>query len=1199
MSDSVTNGNTGQSSMSVKKEINNLHFQYLFSIAYLTPQQEHMLLEEEKRFFKHVFENQNQMFSTNEFTEFSNYTQELIKNVSDNYLKVFKDKNLAIADNDITAIENTLDVNFKSLQITLNNQTKTKTILKYISYFLICSSLLFLIRTTKRALFIFISQQPEKKSFDIWENLSYIIEYINSFIISVNKSVNNISKDLEKDKQDLLNRQQQIDKLIDQYNNCLDNINKINNEKSRLEKELNEKNAKLHKYEADLQVNLEYAKDLNKQLNLLRQDIQNNIKSFQQEKEKIIQQYEIKLSQLANNYRKLDQQLKQCEDDNNKLRNNYQTSEQQLKQCKEDSSKINSDNETLKEQLKQCKDENEKMKTDPEYKRKLIENAIKESEDYKKLFSGILNLAVKFHNLFEKWETDTLNHALISTKIMNHIMSLDDRVMTLIKKGLEILTTLYGDVVVDYKNINKGDKFVYLAKLIKALVDLNAQSILKQSEDMEVFYDSGNLYRTLVLLFEDLSGAVRVVVRVKNNQPFVGGKRKSRSYDEQTLMRKRYKTMSGGADPDFQFYHIGLDKYRMRVIFENLPDGELFGKETKEFGPFFSVHDNKGFTNKDKDITSAEDDILKSIQFDNLKMMFEKPLEDGEEVPALILYTYGYSGSGKTYTLFGKLDKIGTPTNGILWKIINDLKNRYKIKFESTSQCYGYLIPSKTNIQNVVFYDDKTGGYNQVNPVRKEIQSDTTRWSEYILGLLRKTSETDSFIKTTSNNPESSRGFLILKIGLYNDDELKGYIGVVDMAGNEDPYDIAASLCPTMDFKNMQKLIQSKLEVESISIGDFDTLYALIQDYITDIISPSIMGSILTSTFGFKKTLNARDIQALKSKTADESINFPLLHSLSNDIERLIDFLSTGKSPSEKRNTTWEPLSFRIEGSNKIVSYKVNDIFTFKNKEVIFHFNNKFILEILGLLKIKYPYPTSVSIDDLKKNIHLGTDTEILTGMKIAYAIQQLSRKFYQDYEFSLKYPTVAGKNFNIVNIHYAIKQDLIKQLQKQISFDLPYFVPFSVPNDQNDYRREQYSYNTIKRIIREGFYINKANSELIEYFDKKINLQKLLSDSFENTSYVFNGNFDYTTRTNKVKVSCLIEQTKSNKSKAELKNSYKDEKNNIVNKYNTSLLTLLTSMFPGNNKDVLITCVRDDQEYGKIKGALDTLKLVEDLKST
>lgn len=1193
MSNSVNNGNTGQPSMSIKKKIKDLHSKYLFSIAYLTPQQEHVLLEEEKIFFKYVFENQDKVFSfnaDNELEEFNRYTKALMINVKDNYLKVFEDRSLNINSTDVEEIQKTIYFHFTQLKNRIEEQIKTQDSFNYIKCVLICSSLLFLIRTTKRALFMFISEQPNKKSYDIFVNLGHVIEYIHLFILSIDQSVieqNKIVKDLKKVKDELTFKQGEVEELTKKYNNSVKEITNVKNKIYELEQALNQNNQYNQKQLETQEKELQIKQKKLEELELLKVDLEKQIIEIEQEKYKVIQQS-------ASDYENLNKQLKQCKDENNKLSN-------------------------------------------PEFQKEIVKNAIEDSKNYKDLFSGIINLSIKFNNLLDRWDKDTENTGIIYTKIKNYFASIDENTATLVTTGSNILTDLYGDVSISLGNLlslfpeednRLKEKFIDVAKLLTALSLLNNKQILTKSENMNIFGDSEDLYKKLVLLFEDLSGAVRVVVRVKNNQSFQqstinqisqsGGKRKSRSFDKQNTLIKKYKTMSGGADPDFARYYINLLKDRMRVQFKNLPRGDLFRNENTEFGPFFSVHDSKGFTYQDDNVVSSEDDILKSIQFDTLKLMFEKKLADNEKVPALILYTYGYSGSGKTYTLFGKLGSSGVPPNGILWKMIKQLKEYYNVKLETTSKCYGYLKPSTTNNTNTIFNNETTGGYNKEINVDKDIQQDDTKWSEYILKLLKNTNDPQSFIKTTSNNPESSRGFLILKIGLYKDNILKGYIGVVDMAGNEDPYDIAASLCPTMDFNKMNNLIKSRQTAETklkdssteiISISDYDTLYELVQKYVTDIIAPSIMGPILASAFALKRDLATikKDIEAynkrytddkisLKPEIANVSSTFPLIHSLSNDIERLILFITTNTIPNSETNNSWKPLTFTTSGKSKIVSCENEKIFTYEEKTVTLHLSNKFLLEVLGLLQKEYSFSSSVNIDDIKKQIQLNADINTITAMKIAYAMQLLSKaKHKNGYDVSLAIPLMRGMDYNIKKVRDLIKQHLKQQLRKNLDFDRQYFIPFFVTKDgEKDDTEQYYSYNIIKRIIREGFYINKANSELIEYFDKKLKMQKQKSFISLDTSYKFDENFSYINRSKQ-----MMNNLSNNLSNAEIKNTFIDENGNKVNQYNTNLISLLTSMFPGNNKDILITCVRDDQEYGKVRGALDTLKLVEDLKST
>jgi hypothetical protein len=44
---------------------------------------------------------------------------------------------------------------------------------------------------------------------------------------------------------------------------------------------------------------------------------------------------------------------------------------------------------------------------------------------------------------------------------------------------------------------------------------------------------------------------------------------------------------------------------------------------------------------------------------------------------------------------------------------------------------------------------------------------------------------------------------------------------------------------------------------------------------------------------------------------------------------------------------------------------------------------------------------------------------------------------------------------------------------------------------------------------------------------------------------------------------------------------------------------TIVEEFTADNSKDIMFSCIRDDKELGKVLGAIDTLLLVQDLKST
>jgi hypothetical protein len=1178
MNNSVINGNTGQPSTSIKDEINDLHFKYLFSIAYLTPQQEHILLEEEKKFFKHVFENKDKLFSIdadNKLPEFTKYTKELMNNVAENYLQVFSDKTLNIDTNDIVTIVNSFDFHFKRLQNELKEQIQNDEDLPYIKCVLICSSLLFLTRTTKRALFIFISEQPNKKPFDIFINLSYVIEYLVLFIQSIEGSLkkqNDLFKDLIQTKDDLTIKQKQVETLTKQYNNAVEEIYNLENKVHQLEQTLNDNNKtnqeQLDTHRQSLQVKQKSLEELQ----LLKTNLEKKINELEQENNSIIKRYEESLQQTINDY------------------------------------------QTLQEQLKNCHEEKERLKNDPDFQKQLVTNAIEETKNYKYLFSGMINLSIKFKQMLDRWEQNMLNSDLIYTKIKNNIIGLDKSTSMLIQNGLNVLTRLYGDVTISYPstirlihnglelnghNTDLKQNFINLAKLMQILIDLNDKPILEKKDEMKVFYNSEELYIKLLLLYEDLSGAVRAVVRVrdvyalspvkisggnmKNNQ-----KRKSKEQQFTINKRRKVNLWYGGKDSKrYDKYEVQLDKANKYVNFSGIDrKDEVFTNKTLQHGPFFSVHNNEFNNPKSK---SFEDDLLNGIGFDSLTNIFNGTNKKGDE-PAIIMYTYGYSGSGKSYTLFGeKTLSTELPKKGVVWEIVRRLQTSYDMKLVNTTICYGYL-------------DYEEDGYVfKTNEAKPNVinNTDTNKWASIVnkeFDDALKVKNDDSFIKVTPNNPESSRGFYIIKIALYeknsNYKTIKGYIGVVDMAGNEDPFDIATSICPTMKFDMMDVLLK---DPEKSYI--YDVVYEEIKNVLIDILKPTILKVLTAKQVGYVTELAKTQSS---SKVLDDRLDATSQERLVTLRDKLDDTFSIFKKPRK------EPIYNKSDKKYiKVTEKSPSYIFTYVNDSteasetlmevpktgnVKFNLTAELLQEICIYITNKYKIDnnsSNVTINDIREAILLGQQDKA-SSLKLEYAIARLTHliKLKEGETIVTMMINVSDVFQEIMNGRYNAARNIIQGsiIKSMDIFNRnPYILPFMMNNNP-----VQYNYNTIARIIKEGYYINKANAELMDYFKKKIYMQDINNIVTVNKRYNFDASFSFANydKFSKDFLPIMKSNTNANSSNKDFE-------------YDTILVDIIRTQFPGKNKDIIFACVRNDKDFGKILGAIDTLELIRNLKST
>lgn len=1165
MTNSTTNGNTKQPSISVKKKIENLHYKYLFSIAYLTPQQEHLLLEEEKQLFKHIFENQDKLFSLendNELSDFTKYTNELMLNVKDKYLEVFKDKTLNIDTNDLTAIDNSIYFYFRQLQNVLKEQIESHEIMSYIKCVLICSSLLFLIRTTKRALFIFISEQPDKKSFDIFTNLGYVIEYIKLFIISVDTSVkkqNSLFKNLLQGKDELT---KQVEKLANQYNNCVDKINNLQEEKEKLEQSLNNAN-KYNQHHQTLQQELEIKQKHLDELQLLKINLESKINELEEVQKTIIMKYEYTLQKTAEDY------------------------------------------EVLRQKLVECQDETNKLKNDPEFKQQLVMNAIEDTKNYKYLFSGMFNLSTKFKEMINRWEVNNLNGDLIYRKVKNNIIGLDESTSKLIKDGLNILTELYGDLTVSYPNtmniihnglaLNKEDvnlknKFVNIVKLFEILDTLNDKPLLEKHDDMKIFYNSGELYKKMLFLYEDLSGAVRAIVRVRDvyQSITIGGStlKRKRQKSSFTVSKKRKVYISGGGTDDKRFdsYEIKLDKSNKFVSFSGIDqDDKVFASKSLQHGPFFSVHNNE-FNNPSS--ASVEDDLLNGIGFDSLTNIFQGTPEEDKE-PAILIYTYGYSGSGKSYTLFGdKTRSTELPKKGVMWEMVRRLQKSYDMKLVNTTICYGYL-------------DYESDGYvfktHEPKP-REKNSSNTNEWANIINGEFddaMKNLNDDSFIKVTPNNPESSRGFYIIKVALYEKNSgykaIKGYIGVVDMAGNEDPFDIATSICPTIKFDRMDILMK-----EPAQSYIYDVVYEEIKNVLIDILKPTILKVFTAKLKGYVTDLAKKESVSM---VLDNKLDETTQERLVTLRDKLNDTFTVFKKPVQTPTyntknqkyitiTTSSPYIFKFVNDSTTVSETLMEVP--KVGDVKFNLSAELLQEICIYIKSKYNIISDneiVTINDIREAILLG-EQEKASSLKLKYAITQLlnQMKAKKGTNIVTMYIDVGGLNEKVSKDKFngaktLIQTSIIKSME---SFNnQPYILPFTMNNQV-----VQYKYNTIGRIIKEGYYINKANAELMDYFKKKIHMHDINKIVTVKKSYNFDKSFSFKNYNKFKKDFVPTTVTNTNRSQSDFE-------------YDTGLVDIIKKQFPGKNKDIIFACVRNDRDFGKILGAIDTLELIRDLKST
>jgi len=1101
------NVGTGSSSRPDKRIIEDLHYKYLFFLTTLDNSNLVGMLEEEKRLFAFANTYKQYMFmfdnSVQGLEEFQKYTRKLTQNVIDNYMSIFRDKSL-----DITGFVNETDSNdaitksFRALKGSLQSIAQSSQPIYYITCVLVCSVLLFLVRTTKRSLFMYLSQKKNDGS-----NNATLTPNVVKAVISNAETVD------------------------------------VN---------IKEKLANVILYVSDF------------------------ITSIQQ----------LVLSEVATKGRCL-LMTEAATQKNNAM----------LKELQESKRKCAEENEALKKELAEQLENMQKLQSE-EGKKAMMEKLANKTKELKTNLSGIMQLAANFDKLFKRWDQNNSDNNLIAMKMrslndINKPTHLDNALYT---NGLEMLVSKIDQVQSSLTGNLKNDTDNIIIRLVYALLQLDKEKVIMQPDGLEMFFGGSEIYGKLVLLYEELSGAVRAVVRVRNvyATSSMNGGRKRKSSSAQSLSKRR-RLLSGGSVSDesrFKDYSIQLDKKNKLVEFVGIdPNDKVFKPKTLRHGPFFSVHDN---TLNNSNATSIEDDLLRGIEFDSLVNMFSQGTPEKDKEPAIILYTYGYSGSGKSYTLFGEKTLTSIPKAGVVWEMVRRLQGSFDLKLVNTTICYGYL-------------DYQDNGYvfktNDPRPSNKD-SKDVKAWANIIntdfADALRVEND-DSFIKVTPNNPESSRGFYIVKFALYekgtNYRNVRGYIGVVDMAGNEDPFDIAATICPTMKFNEMNTLLSSPSK-----INQYDIVYENMQRTFKNVLTPTVLTALAMK---FKGTTSF-DEQANRPNPF-ESVTLNSLEG--NAYRRLIvlrDQLPSiakmkGVYPGDKTQTSY--ITKTKDGVKDVFTYvdskaKVEDTFLTlpSSGPILFNVHAGLMYEICKIIeqenepKVPEIYRDKViTVNDIRQVLLQG-QTELVDVLKIKYAMYTLGNIMKQT--MGTKDRVVAALVIDAKGLTNALTRmayyDIVDTINNEIEqavvslSNSPYLLPF-----ESNQKPKKYRYSTIARIIKEGYYINKANAELMDYFKKKLHMQDVSRIVTVKKGYDFNKSFAFNSYNKFARDFVPISGNSARNS------AQKDFE------YDTGLVDIIKKQFPGKNKDIIFACVRNDKDFGKILGAIDTLELIRDLKST
>ena len=369
-------------------------------------------------------------------------------------------------------------------------------------------------------------------------------------------------------------------------------------------------------------------------------------------------------------------------------------------------------------------------------------------------------------------------------------------------------------------------------KLCKHISNLQT-SFKKVSRELDLSY--------IVNKYEDISGAVRVYVRINDYAVKQNEKEQfhcsidslclGRSYTIQKI-NKEESTFILARNPCEQdaFYkpQQKIESINQKKSTYDIIDIDILKKYNmlgvQKYGSFFGTYEN--VTNKD---------IFEGVP----GKMNNPPLKDAllqaTQGYSIILFGYGYSGSGKSWTLLNGnnsmlssfMEAVKDQQGTITIDKISELYGRFRLtkgkRSYMTMQANEYSITEEQLKE-----ENQDISFTKINNETKKIREDQIDiLLKTIENLRKKSSRTGPIglipatVKGTPNNPASSRSHLFIRIGVKLPKGEQGFLTLVDMAGIENPIEIAISIFPFIDLRNLVHPFPSKTFWAEIKLSEF------------------------------------------------------------------------------------------------------------------------------------------------------------------------------------------------------------------------------------------------------------------------------------------------------------------------------------------------------------------------------------------
>jgi len=807
----------------------------------------------------------------------------------------------------------------------------------------------------KRSLELIESNKDLISDYDV--KLKEKVDVINDLESSIEKiraELDDSKKEL--DKSDLQNKLLQgyksrcSEKIIKEKSDIIDAIQKYNDmwlswvEKSRFD--IQEQKRKLiedfKKAKDNLQNTLESqiqeSNMSSKEVQLLKQ----NIKDIEMSLNKTINEQLIELSKKEDALKEKEQEISsflseksQLESTLSELKNTFQEKEksfqekeksfqEQEKSFEETESKLNNKIYNYESNIIP------KLKSDLGELNILLEKnrntPIESKIDYDDCYSIVSNF-VSLNNIFYRKQEIIKKLDDIINNNLSYFRNLNESTKTLVTNDFEKVKMEINNHIkfLNLQDYIDSPNFEYLkSKTTRSRVPDTYCNDLKNL--LEYWEVNKLLYRNqdaqLTNIYENLSGAIRTYIRIK---PLINKERAKSSIEIKTIEKKKIKglTLNCSSVPNTKYKEAGYF-------------GEFYGIFEEDFTNLDVYTGQRGTIIQDpKSLIVNINDIIESS--DTISPGLYTAFRQVEQGYSIVLFGYGVSGSGKTFSLIGSK---GNP--GILHYGLANLENVANIRLKYAFEQY---------YDKINFNNRKVSGliHNLINKISqfKDVSVDETivfekRIPNYIdlkslkiediyslTDIIEKYRIEKNRIKSTPNNPVSSRSALYLVFEITFKNGQRGFITIVDMAGRESPIDIFNTF-----------IDKNKTSLASVMapppVGGVTNIQKNIKEEYRSIYTPETILNILNEGFYINENINHLIYyfnmkNGVKIPTPKQKLDerYNVIYNVKNyfvqpqDEEKMIDNINNSLQipilkfldnlPSKKTDTpdsVWKPTKF-------------------------------------------------------------------------------------------------------------------------------------------------------------------------------------------------------------------------------------------------------------------------------------------------